>query len=328
MLKGGLWPMLVQRPYGVAANPNKTPKAIVVSAFDSAPLAPDYSFTLAGRAVDLQAGLDALKLLTPGPVYLNVSAADAGKTIFTDRTGVTLTYFEGPHPAGNPGVQIHHLNPINKGEIVWTVNIEDVCAIGHFFLSGEYAPVRTVAVTGPLCTKPEYVTVLAGVQMSAILNGRIGEANIRIISGNVLTGKASSGDAFLGYHHHQVTILEEGNQPQFLGWLAPNFHKFSLSRAYFSWLTPNKEYALNTNTNGEERAFVVSGQYEQVLPMDILPVHLLKAILVEDIDKMEALGIYEVVEEDLALCEVVCTSKFPVQETLRRGLEIAHKELG
>jgi Na+-transporting NADH:ubiquinone oxidoreductase subunit A len=328
MLKSGLWPMVIQRPYGINAHPDKAPKCVVVSAFDSAPLAPDYAFTLSGKEKELQAGLDALKRLTSGSVYLNVHAKDQKATLFTERTGVTVTLFDGPHPAGNPGVQIHHLNPVNKGETVWTVNVEDVCIIGHFFLTGEYKPVRTVAVGGPAAVNPAYVTTVAGAPLASVISGKTGSANTRVISGNVFTGKKSSADGFLGFLHHQVSLLEEGNQPQFLGWLAPNFHKFSLSKSYFSWLMPNKEYALNTNTNGEERAFVVSGQYEDVLPMDVYPVQLLKAILVEDIEKMEALGIYEVTEEDLALCEVVCTSKFPVQETLRRGLDLAHKELG
>lgn len=328
LLKGGLWPMIIQRPYGVNAVPGKTPKAIVVSAFDSAPLAPDYGFVLKGRDAELQAGLDVLKKLTSGAVHLNLHASQKNETVFTERKQVEITFFDGPHPAGNAGVQIHHLNPINKGELVWTVNIEDVAAIGHFFLTGEYAPERTIAVGGPVAKSPVYLKTRAGAQISSLTRDHLNSDNARVISGNVFTGKKVTGTDFLGFHHHQISVLEEGNQPQFLGWLAPNFHKFSLSKSYFSWLFPKKEYALTTNTNGEERAFVVSGQYEEVLPMDVYPVQLLKSILVEDIEKMEALGIYEVTEEDLALCEVVCTSKFPVQETLRRGLDIAHKELG
>lgn len=328
LLKSGFWPSIIQRPYGINASPLKTPKAIVISGFDSAPLAPDFSFTLKGKDAEIQAGLDLLKKLTGGTVYLNISPAQKSETLFTDRTGVTITVFDGPHPAGNPGVQAHHLCPVNKGEQVWTVNIEDVCGIGHFMLTGEFKPLRTVTLCGPGAEHPKYVETLSGVQLSSILEGDSAGVTKRIVNGNALTGKKASSDGFLGFFSRQVTLIDEGLEPQFLGWLAPNFHKFSLSKSYFSWLMPSKEYELTTNTNGEERAFVVSGEYESVLPMDVYPVHLLKAILVEDLDKMEALGIYEVTEEDLALCEVVCTSKFPVQETLRRGLDLAHKELG
>lgn len=325
MLNAGVWPFVKQRPYDVIANPNDKPKAIHISTFDTAPLAPDYTFALEDSAADFQAGVNALKKLTDGVVNLNVYKEDRAKTTFTQIQGVEQNFFQGPHPAGNVGVQIHHIDPINKGDVVWVVNPQDVVIIGRLFSKGIFDARVVVALTGAVKGPRYYKTILGASIKSFMASEQIGD-NMRVISGNVLTGTKLSKDDFISYYDSQVTVIAEGTEPTFMGWLAPGFGRHSLSRAYFSWLTPNKEYALNTNTNGGVRAFVFTGVYEKVLPMDIYPMQLLKAILAEDIDKMEQLGIYEVVPEDFALCEYVCPSKIEIQSIIRQGLDTIRKE--
>lgn len=325
MLNAGVWPFVKQRPYDVIANPNDKPKAIHISTFDTAPLAPDYTFALEDSAADFQAGVNALKKLTDGVVNLNVNKEDRAKTTFTQIQGVEQNFFQGPHPAGNVGVQIHHIDPINKGDVVWVVNPQDVVIIGRLFSKGIFDARVVVALTGAVKGPRYYKTILGASIKSFMASEQIGD-NMRVISGNVLTGTKLSKDDFISYYDSQVTVIAEGTEPTFMGWLAPGFGRHSLSRAYFSWLTPNKEYALNTNTNGGVRAFVFTGVYEKVLPMDIYPMQLLKAILAEDIDKMEQLGIYEVVPEDFALCEYVCPSKIEIQSIIRQGLDTIRKE--
>jgi len=327
LLKSGLWPLIIQRPYAVIANPKDVPSAIFVSCFDSSPLAPDYDFILNGEKENFQKGIDILKQLTTGKVHLGVNAKYPVADVFSKTSGVEISSFEGPHPIGNPGIQIHHVDPINKGDIYWVVNPQDVMIIGRFFDSGIVDLSKTVAVTGSEVTKPLYVKTRTGASIGTILKDNLKEGNHRYISGNVLTGTAVEKDNHLGFYHSQITVIPEGDFYEFFGWAFPGLKKFSMSKTFLSWLTPNKEYDVNTNLHGGERAFVVSGEYEKVLPMDILPVHLLKASLIEDIDKMEQLGIYEIAEEDLALCEFVCTSKINVQEILRKGLDLMRKEM-
>ncbi len=323
LLKSGLWTLLVQRPYGVIANPADMPKSIFVSAFDSAPLAPDYELTTAGEEAALQKGFDVLARLTEGKVHLCYNAEKNTPKV----SGVELHAFKGKHPAGNVGVQIHHIDPINKGEKVWTVNYVDVAIIGRLFLNGKVDMTRTIAVTGSELNAPCYCKVIAGAPVSSILAGNLKEgAHARVISGNVLTGRNIGEQGYLGYKANQITVIPEGDEYELLGWAMPRFKKFSVSRAYFSWLCPRKKYNLNTNLNGEERAFVVTGLYEKYLPMDIYPMHLLKAIMAGDLDKMEALGIYEVVEEDFALCEFVDPSKTEMQQIIRNGINLMIKE--
>ena len=323
LLKSGLWTLLIQRPYGIIANPADMPKSIFVSAFDSAPLAPDYGYTLAEDQEALQKGFEVLGRLTEGKVHLSYNA-DAAAPKFS---GVELHAFKGKHPAGNVGVQIHHIDPINKGEKVWTVGYADVAVIGRLFLNGKVDMTRTIAVTGSQVVAPAYVKVIAGAKLDSILGGNIvAGAHARYISGNVLTGRNVGAEGYLGYYANQITVIPEGDEYEFLGWAMPRFNKFSVSRAYFSWLCPNRKYNLDTNTNGEERAFVVTGLYEKYLPMDIYPMHLLKAIMAGDLDKMEALGIYEVVEEDFALCEFVDPSKTEMQQIIRNGINLMIKE--
>ena len=323
LLKSGLWTLIIQRPYGIIANPDDAPKSIFVSAFDSAPLAPQYDYVLAGEQSALQKGFDVLRRLTDGKVHLSYHASAAVPAI----NGVELHAFKGKHPAGNVGVQIHHIDPINKGEKVWTVNYADVAIIGRLFLNGKVDMTRTIAVTGSEVSAPCYCKVVAGAKIDSILKGQVAaDAHARYISGNVLTGRNIGAEGHLGYYANQLTVIPEGDDYELLGWAMPRFSKFSVSRAYFSWLCPRKKYALDTNMNGEERAFVVTGLYEKYLPMDIYPMHLLKAIMAGDLDKMEALGIYEVVEEDFALCEFVDPSKTEMQQIIRNGINLMIKE--
>ena len=317
LLKSGLWPLIIQRPYGIVANPNDTPKSIFISAFDSAPLAPDLDFTIQDDAKEFQIGINALSKLTSGKIHLNINAEFNPSKVFINTEGVQLNSIIGPHPAGNVGVQIHHIDPINKGDVVWTLNPQDVVAIGRLFSKGIYDASRIVALTGSEVKERRYYKVMIGSQVTELIKNNLEQENVRIISGNVLTGTQISEKGFLGFHDTQLTVIPEGNHYEFLGWALPGMNKFSASKTFFSSLFPKKEYKLDTNYNGAERAFVMTGQYEKVVPMDILPQHLVKAIMVEDIDKMEQLGIYEVIEEDLALCEYVCTSKIEVQKILR-----------
>lgn len=328
MLDSGLWPFMRQRPYDVVANPQEQPKAIFISGFDSSPLAPDTDFVMKDKMADFQVGIDALKVLADGKkVHLSYKK---GSTVLKSAQGVELHEIDGPHPAGNVGVQIHHINPINKGEVVWYVNYQDVANIGRVLTSGKFDIHRTVAFTGANMNDAKYYDVRIGACLKNELTSQVTIENTRVISGNVLTGETISNDGFLGYYDQQVTAIPEGNEPLFMltkGWLSLGFDKFSLSKSYPTWVLPkNKKFNLTTNSNGEERAFVVSGQYEKVFPFDIYPVQLVKSILVNDIDRMEQLGIYEVGPEDFALCEYVCTSKIDVQKIVRNGLDVLRAE--
>ena len=328
LLRAGLWPMFVQRPYGIIANPTDTPKVIFVSAFDSAPLAPDYNFALRDEQQNLQAGIEVLRKLSGGKVHLSMRAGSEGK--MPELKGVELHTFAGKHPAGNVGVQIHHIDPINKGEVMWTVNMQDLAIIGRLMLTGRVDMTRVIAVGGSEVANPQYYRVIAGARMDSLLGNNLKPQkegdSVRVISGNVLTGTKSSMNGFLGYYANQVTVIPEGDKYELLGWAMPRFKKFSVSRAYFSWLCPKKAYRLDTNLNGGERPFVVTGLYEKYLPMDIYPMYLLKACLAGDIEKMENLGIYEVVEEDFALCEFVDPSKIDIQQIIRDGINLMIKE--
>ena len=328
LLDSGVWPMIKQRPYDIIANPEDMPKAIFVSGFDSAPLAPDYDVTLADELPALQAGIDCLKKLCEKNVNLNLREGTPSTSIFTKLKNVDVNYFSGPHPAGNVGIQIHHLNPINKGDIVWVVNAMDLAIIGRVFTTGKFDARKVIAIAGSEVEKPAYYKTIMGAQIKCLVKGNLkNQVHQRIISGNVLTGYKTDEDNYLGYYNNMVTVIPEGDNYEFLGWAMPGFNKFSLSKTFPSFVCPNKKYSLNANYNGEERAFVVTGQYEKVLPMDILPVYLLKAVLAEDLDKMEQLGMYEIAPEDMALCEFVCTSKTPVQEILEKGIELMIREL-
>jgi len=329
LLVNGLWPLIRQRPFGIIAKPSETPKSIFISAFDTNPLAPDIDFIMQGEnSENFQTGLNALIKLTNGKVHLNIDGSKSSVSPFTNAKGVVINKFSGPHPAGNVGVQIHHIDPVNKGEVIWYVNPQDVLIIGKLFSEGKYDATRIIALTGSQVSNPKYYKTVIGSSVKSMLNdGGLKAGENRVISGNVLSGSQIKEDGFLGYYDSQITVIPEGHESEFMGWLAPGLDKFSMSRTFFSWLNSNKKYTLNTNLHGEERPFVVTGQYEKVFPMDIYPVQLLKSILIEDIEMMEQLGIYEVVEEDFALCEFVCTSKIKSQEIIKRGIDIIQKEM-
>ena len=327
MLNSGVWPFIRQRPYGIIANPQQVPKAIFISAFDTSPLAPDFDFIMQGQDHDFQTGIDALQKLTEGKIYLNLNGAKEHASVFTNTKNVEINYFSGPHPAGNTGIHIHHLNPVNKGEVVWYINPQDVLIIGRLFNQGKLDASRIIALTGSQIISPKYYKTIVGSSVSNIMeDGGLKEGENRIISGNVLSGRQIEQTGYLNFYDSQLTVIPEGNEPEFMGWLAPGLKKFSASRTFFSWITPAKKYFIDTNLHGEERPFVVTGEYEKVFPMDIYPVQLLKAIMIEDIELMENLGIYEVVEEDFALCEFICTSKIPSQSIIRHGLDLVRKE--
>jgi Na+-transporting NADH:ubiquinone oxidoreductase subunit A len=324
ILKGGVWPQFIQRPFGIIADPSVTPKAIHISAFDTHPLAPDFGVLYKGQDHFFQVGIDALKKLTTGAVHVNVHSAQEISTVFSQVKGAELNKFTGPHPAGCVGVQIHHLDPINKGDIVWTIGPFGVIQIGKLLLNGVHDASRVIALAGPQVKDPQYYKTFTGASVKKIIQGNLNSEHVRVISGNVLTGTNIGREGHVGYFDHQVSVLTEGDQYEFLGWITPTLGKLSFHRAFglLSFLAPNKEYKLDTNMHGEPRAFVQTGVFERVVPMDILPTHLIKSILAEDIDEMEALGIYEVVEEDFALCEFVDVSKHNVQEILREGIEL------
>lgn len=329
LLESGLWAAIIQRPYGIIADSKECPKAIFVSGFDSAPLAPDMNVALKDDVKAVQVGFDVLKKLC-NKVHLGLRYGQ--KSILESIEGVEKHYFAGAHPAGNVGVQIHHIDPINKGEKVWTVAIQNVAIIGRLFIEGKLNMTKTYAVCGSQVAHPQYIRCLVGASLADILTpARIkpqgGGSSFRLIEGNVLTGRKASANDSMGIYSSQITVIPEGGELELIGWLAPRLHKFSVSRTYFSWLMPKKQYDLRTGLNGGERPFVVTGLYEKYLPMDIYPMYLFKAIMAGDLEKMENLGIYEIVEEDVALCEFVDPSKQNLQALVRDGINLMIKEM-
>ena len=328
ILAAGLWPAITQRPYGIIANPAVKPKAIFVSAFSTAPLAADTEFALKDEFDYIQTAINALSRLTDGGVHLSLNAANYSSTVFHKLENVIQHTFEGKHPAGNVGIQIHHISPIRKGETVWTVSMHMLAAIGKLFMTGKYDVRRKIAVTGPMAIEPAYVEAYPGTSVKSLKDFYNPSLDLRYISGDVLTGTNVGKNGYIGFHDNQVTILEEGDKYEMLGWAKPfRPSLFSSSRTYFSWLTPKKKYDMDTNLHGGPRAFVVNDVYGNVLPMDIYPVYLLKACLAQDIDKMEKFGIYEVLEEDFALCEYVCPSKIEIQQIISDGIALMLKEM-
>ncbi|MBI9054478.1 MAG: Na(+)-translocating NADH-quinone reductase subunit A [Bacteroidales bacterium] len=325
--KSGLWPSIRQRPYSTIANPNDDPKAIFISAFDSAPLAPDMDYIVKDCVSCFQKGIDILSKLTSGKIHLNINNDYPAAETFTKAKGVEINKFTGPHPSGNVGVQINKIDPINKGDIVWYTYPQEIIAIGRLFENGIYDATKIIALAGSEIKTPKYFKILNGACIKNIASNNVNDGELRYIGGNVLTGSKISKDGYVGYYDNQITVIPEGKYYEFFGWALPGFKKHSASRAVFSWLIPGRKYKLDTNYHGGNRAYVMTGEYEKVFPMDIYPVQLIKSILVEDIDKMEQLGIYEVDEEDFALCEYVCTSKTEVQTIIRTGLDLMRKEM-
>ena len=328
LLAAGLWPALTQRPYGIIANPEVKPKAIFVSAFSTAPLAASPEYALRDEIEHIQTAINALGKLTDGGVHFSLNSANYSGTPFHKIENVIPHTFTGKHPAGNVGVQIHHISPIRKGETVWTVSLLMLAAIGKLFNTGKYDVRRKIAVTGPKAINPSYVEGYPGIAIKDVAEYYNASENLRFISGDVLTGTNVGADGYIGFFDNQITILEEGDKYELLGWAKPVRCKlFSASRTYFSWLTPNKKYDMDTNLHGGPRAFVLNDVYNKVLPMDLFPVHLLKACLANDIDGMEKFGIYEVLEEDLALCEYVDPSKIYIQQIITDGIALMLKEM-
>ncbi|PHN06640.1 NADH:ubiquinone reductase (Na(+)-transporting) subunit A [Flavilitoribacter nigricans DSM 23189 = NBRC 102662] len=317
----GLWPLINQRPFDVVADPNEVPRDIFISTFDTAPLAPDLELVVAGREASFQKGLDVLSKLTSGKVHLGLNAKGANPpaAVFSDASGVEKHWFHGKHPAGNVGVQIHHIAPLGTQDKVWTLGVQDVISIGEMFLEGKYNVERIVALTGYELNQPKYVRTYLGAKISDLIKDNVKSDKVRLISGDVLSGEKKNIDQFLNAKDDQLTVIEEGNDYELFGWLLPIEPRPSVSNTFPNFLYPDYAFKADTNTHGEKRAFVVTGQYEAVLPMDIYPQHLMKAILTNDFERMEGLGIHEVSEEDIALCEFVCTSKQPLQDILRKG---------
>lgn len=327
LLEAGMFAFIRQRPYDVIADPTMFPKAIFVSAFDSNPLAPDFEFVLKGEEANFQTGLDALAKMAK--TYLSISVKQK-TTALTQAKNVTVTIFDGPNPAGNVGVQINHISPVVKGETVWTIGAEAVIFIGRLFNTGRVDMTRKVAVTGSEVLRPAYCNLKVGALLTNVFSGNVTtDKSLRYISGNVLTGKKVSPNGYLGAFDSQLTVIPEGdNIHEMLGWIMPRFNQFSVNHSYFSWLMgKNKEYVLDARIKGGERHMIMSNEYDKVFPMDIYPEYLVKAIIAGDIDRMEALGIYEVAPEDFALCEFVCSSKVEVQRIVRAGLDMLRAEM-
>ena len=326
LVESGLFAFFRQRPYDVVANPEDKPKAIFVSAFNSMPLSQDFEYALKGQEKEFQAGLDALSRIAK--VYLGISPKQTSP-VLTAAKNCEVTVFDGPAPAGNVGVQINHISPINKGEVVWTMGAEEVIFVGRLMLTGKVDLTRLVAVAGSEVKKPAYARVLVGQKLTTLLNGQIDASkSLRIINGNVMTGLKTTQDGFLGAHATEVNVIPEGDHAdEFMGWIAPRFNTFSTHRSYFSWLLgKKKEYVMDARIKGGERHMIMSGEYDKVFPMDIYAGYLVKAIIAGDIDRQEALGIYEVAPEDFAIAEFVDSSKLELQRIVREGLDILRKE--
>ena len=329
LLNSGCWPFIKQRPYDIIADPKDSPKSIFISTLNTAPISADFEIVLNEQKKQFITGITALKKLTEGD--LNICVEKNHNSFINEIDNVKIHNISGVHPAGNVGVQIHHIDPVNSGEKVWVVGAEDVALIGKFFLTGEYNPTRTIAVSGPPVKYPQYYKTIVGSSLSEIIKdaGIDTDLNLRYINGDVLTGRSVEKDNYLGFYNNTLSVLREGNQYRMFGWIpfinnaVPSIYKTS-----FSWLFPNKKYDLDTNLNGEERAFVVTGEMEDVFPMDIFPMQLLKECMSGNIEKMENLGIYEVAPEDFALIDYSSSSKIEAQKIIRDGLDLMISEVG
>jgi len=328
LLNTGGWTLFNQRPYDVLPAHDSVPNNIFISTFDTAPLSPDTSIVIEGRGEMFQKGLDTLNRLTSGKVYLGLSANsdDAPHTALTGAQNVEKRWFKGKHPSGNVGIQIHHTAPIASGQTVWTLGVQEVITLGELMHKGIYNARRIVSVGGANVLNPGYIDTYAGANIGDLVKDNLkGEKN-RIIDGDVLSGATSSAESYLRHRSDQVSVIEEGDYYEIFGWLLPIKARPTISKTFPNFLYPKLEFDGDTGMHGEQRAFVMSGQYEQVLPMDLYPQHLLKAIMTGDFEQMEGLGIYELSEEDVALCEFVCTSKMPVQDILRGGLDMMREQ--
>ena len=327
LLNSGLWVYIKQRPYDTIANPDRTPKAIFISGFDSAPLAPDYEYVMKDKMNDFQAGLDVLSKLTTGKIHIGLKSANS---IFATAKGVETTIFTGVHPAGNAGVQINKVNPINKGEVVWTINPQDVVIMGRLFSKGVVDMTKTIALTGPEVENPQYFETIAGNSITDFIKGNLKKTSypLRFVSGNLLTGIQISENGFLTPYASQISVIDDGGEThELFGWAMPRLNKFSASNMFFTKLLPRKKFKYDARLLGGPRAIIMSGEWDKVFPMDILPEQLIKAMIAKNIDRMENLGAYEVAPEDFALCEFVDTSKLPLQAIVREALDFLKNEV-
>lgn len=325
MERAGISAFIRQRPYDIVADTSVKPRDIFVSLFSSMPLAADYDIVLRGREDDFRTGIKALSKVAS--VYVGISPGQADR--FAEIDGAEVNVFDGPNPAGNVGVQINHVKPVNKGEVVWTLNAGTVAILGKLISTGKLDFTRRVALAGSEVSAPQYFDTVAGVNLKALLDGRLKQTgHVRIINGNPLVGEKTSADGFLSAFATEVTVIPEGDDvDELLGWISPRTNDYSTSRSYFSWLMPKRKYNLDARVKGGERHIIMSGEYDRVFPMDIYAGYLVKAIIAKDIDKMEELGIYEVAPEDFAVAEFVDSSKLELQKTVREGLDYLRKEL-
>ena len=324
LLEAGLFGYINQLPYAVSTPPDTTPKAIFVSAFRDMPLAGDFDFEVKGQEADFQTGITALSKIAQ--VNVGISSKSQNETL-RNLKDATVTAWQGPCPSANVGVHVNHLCPVNKGEVVWTVDPVAVIFIGRLLNTGKVDLRRTIAVAGSEVVEPHYVDALVGTPLKAILEGNVREGAVRIINGNPLTGRKDSLDGYLGAHTSEVTVIPEGDDAdEMLGWIMPRLGQFSANRSYFSWLLGKRDYKLDARVKGGKRNMIMSGEYDKVLPMDIYGEYLIKAIIAGDIDKQEQLGIYEVAPEDFAVAEFVDSSKLELQSLVRKGLDTLRKE--
>lgn len=327
LMETGMLALLKKRPYDVTAEPDDVPKAVFVTAFSRMPLAADTTYVLKGREQFFLKGIEALSRVAK--VYLGICPEQVGES-FTKTEFAEVTVFDGPNPSGNVGVQINHLSPVNKGEVVWTASAETVALIGHVFATGHVSLKRIVALAGSCVNNPCYYSTPVGVSLSRLTAGRLNEEkHVRLINGNPLVGQATTKEDYLGTHVTEVTAIPEGDdKDEILGWMMPRWNDFSVSRSYFSWLQGKRKlYDLDARVKGGERHIIMSGEYDRVFPMDIMAGYLVKAILTGDIDRMEQLGIYEVSPEDFAVAEFVDSSKLELQRIVREGLDMLRKEM-
>ena len=325
LLASGLFSFIQQLPYAVTTTPDTMPKAIFVSAFRDMPLASDFEVELKGNEKDFQTGLTALSKIQK--TYLGLSVHQTASALVNAKD-VEINVFDGKCPAGNVGVQVNHIDPINKGEVVWTIDPAAVIFFGRLFNTGKVDLRRVIAVAGSEVKNPSYAEILIGTSLYKVLDGQLKSTeHVRIINGNPLTGRKTTLEDFVGAHTSEVTVIPEGDDVnEFLGWILPRTNLFSVSKSYFSWLMGKKTYNLDARIKGGERHMIMSGEYDKVLPMDIYGEYLIKAIIAEDIDKMEQLGIYEVSPEDFAVAEFVDSSKLELQKIVRNGLDMLRKE--
>ena len=325
LLEAGLFGYIYQLPYAVSADPQATPKAIFVSALRDMPLAGNFEYELQGNERDFQTGLTALSKMAS--TYLGIGKKQTADALVNAKD-VEVTVFDGPCPAGNVGVQVNHISPVNKGEEVWTVDPTFVIFFGRLFNTGKVNLLRTIALGGSAMASPMYVDALVGTPFAVVLkDALVRQEDVRLINGNPLTGTMSSLEDSVGVKTSEITAIPEGAEAnEMFGWIMPRTNQFSTSRSYFSWFMGKKEYDLDARVKGGERHIIMSGEYDSVLPMDIYGEFLIKAIIAGDIDKMEQLGIYEVSPEDFALAEFVDSSKLELQRIVRQGLNMLRKE--